>query len=185
MTHSIEYFWKIRLDWQHLAAILNCVQNEKGIFEKIRQSTYLLQNHVDSLRNGPSDPRTWLVHQQFEQIGNIRQYCNATVIRYVITPTTFENGSNKREFPSLGEDTRFQWPVEEHTKRQCRIRTPSGPGPLLLSNSYNVFSETVNGSGPDGTQESSRYVRSINFTNSSQIPCDFDASRSSSLMSDG
>jgi hypothetical protein len=35
------------------------------------------------------------VHQQFEQLGIIRQYRNATVIRYVIAPTTFENGSNK------------------------------------------------------------------------------------------
>jgi hypothetical protein len=48
------------------------------------------------------------VHQQSELLDNSRQYRNAKVIRYVIPPTTLENGSYKREFPFIGEDTRYQ-----------------------------------------------------------------------------
>jgi hypothetical protein len=48
------------------------------------------------------------VHQRSEQLDNSRQYRNATVIRYVIAFATLENVSNKREFPSIGEDTRCQ-----------------------------------------------------------------------------
>jgi hypothetical protein len=95
------------------------------------------------------------VHQEFEQLGNSRQYRNATVIRWAIAPTTLINGSKKREFPSIGEDTRCQWPVEEYANAEAQFfrisgGTPSGPEPLLLSNSNNAFStsETVHGSEP-------------------------------------
>jgi hypothetical protein len=100
----------------------NYVQEETASCYQHKKATYDLSDFIH--KPDEADWPKWLpcgilevtnqilvhdyVHQQSELLDNSRQYRNAKVIRYVIPPTTLENGSNKREFPFIGEDTRYQ-----------------------------------------------------------------------------
>jgi hypothetical protein len=127
------------------------------------------------------------VNQQFEQLGNRWQYRNMslspTLLKMWVTIDSFDLTEQIHVAKDLLKSMHRSNANPEAPFFKISGGTPSGPGPLLLSNSNNAFStsETVNSKGCssftrsspglNGAHESSKNVRSLNSTTKSQIIC--------------